>query len=36
MKKMEEMNAYMSEVHRDYIHKSAMSEMSAKEVIFNS
>ncbi|MCX6753787.1 MAG: hypothetical protein NTV03_01895 [Candidatus Nomurabacteria bacterium] len=34
--KMDEMNDYMKEVHRDFLYKEAMSEISARDVILNA
>jgi hypothetical protein len=29
------MNKYMEDIHRDYLYKSAMSEISAAKIILN-
>lgn len=34
-KKILEMNKYMEDIHRDYLYKSAMSEISAAKIILN-
>ena len=36
LKKMQRMNIYMEEVHREFLYKEAMSERSAANVILNS
>ena len=35
LKKILEMNKYMEDIHRDYLYKSAMSEISAAKTILN-